>query len=246
VNAVDPGGEVVALDSAGYGAFTVTKSVSVVGPPGLYAGVTATTGRAVTVSVGANEVVVLQGLSITGAGATDGVWVTGTGTVFVDRCVISGFSHDGIGLIGAGLLVVTDTTARQNAVRGLGASVSSGVGRVTVEGSTFEGNGGEGLQAGANSIVTVADSVLSGNDKGAEVASNGEINLQASELAHNATAGLSCPSASGRVRATDLLVVKNGAGFAQANGCNFDTLGDNVVRGNASNVDGTVGPVGFN
>src|SRR5262245_24438090 len=58
--AVAAGGEVLVLDSGGYGPVTVTKSVSLVSPPGVYAGVTAAPGGvAVNVAVSASDVVVL-------------------------------------------------------------------------------------------------------------------------------------------------------------------------------------------
>ena len=36
---VDPNGEVVVLDSGGYGAVTLTQSISLIAPPGVYAGI---------------------------------------------------------------------------------------------------------------------------------------------------------------------------------------------------------------
>ncbi len=41
INAVDAGGEVVALDSGGYGTMTIAKSVAVIVPPGVHAAITA-------------------------------------------------------------------------------------------------------------------------------------------------------------------------------------------------------------
>ncbi len=38
------GGEVIVLDSAGYGPVTITQSVSIIAPPGVYAGITAFAG----------------------------------------------------------------------------------------------------------------------------------------------------------------------------------------------------------
>jgi hypothetical protein len=49
----DPNGEVIVLDSAGYGAFTVTQSVSIVAPDGVYAGISVFSGIGVTVDPGA-------------------------------------------------------------------------------------------------------------------------------------------------------------------------------------------------
>src|SRR5438477_12911031 len=47
-----PNGEVVALDSAGYGPFVVSQSVAVIGAPGAYAGVSVPSGDGVTVNIG--------------------------------------------------------------------------------------------------------------------------------------------------------------------------------------------------
>src|SRR6266550_476417 len=44
------GGEVIALDSGGYGPFTITSSVSVMGAPGVYAGITALSGNGISVT----------------------------------------------------------------------------------------------------------------------------------------------------------------------------------------------------
>ena len=71
VTAVAAGGEVVVLDSAGYGAVTIAKSVSIVAPPGLYAGVSVASGTGVTVD-GAGINVVIRGLSITNQGGNVG------------------------------------------------------------------------------------------------------------------------------------------------------------------------------
>ena len=43
----DPGGEIVVLDSAGYGTVTINKAVSVIAPLGIYAGITVTAGAGI-------------------------------------------------------------------------------------------------------------------------------------------------------------------------------------------------------
>ena len=53
---VDPGGEIVALDAAGYGAVNINKSVTIVANPGFYAGITASSGTAVTINTAAVNV----------------------------------------------------------------------------------------------------------------------------------------------------------------------------------------------
>src|SRR5262245_2610773 len=65
-------GEVVVLDSAGYGPVAITKSVSIIAPPGIYAGISVISGDGVTVNA-PGAVVVLRGLFINGQGGRWGV-----------------------------------------------------------------------------------------------------------------------------------------------------------------------------
>src|SRR2546428_9681579 len=97
---VGTGGEVVALDSAGYGVITIDRSVSIQVPPGVYAGVTpglGATGITVT-TANSMDFVVLRGLTINGLGAAlRGIdFQFAAGTLYVDSCVIIGFTNQGI------------------------------------------------------------------------------------------------------------------------------------------------------
>ena len=65
------GGEIVILDTAGYGPFTINKSVKVIGPSGVYGGISVqgagtglTTG--IVINAGDTDVVTLRGLDIAG------------------------------------------------------------------------------------------------------------------------------------------------------------------------------------
>src|SRR5437870_5241058 len=58
------GGEVVVLSSAGYGPFTITKSVSIISPGGIHAALAPTTGAAITINGGSSTNVVLRNLWI--------------------------------------------------------------------------------------------------------------------------------------------------------------------------------------
>src|SRR5262245_31209797 len=68
-----PGGEVAVLDTAGYGAVTITQAVSIVNEEGVEAGITATSGDAISINAGASDVVNLRGLTIVGAGGATGI-----------------------------------------------------------------------------------------------------------------------------------------------------------------------------
>jgi hypothetical protein len=103
------GGEVVVLDSAGYSAFSVAKSISIISPPGVYAGVSVFSGDGIDISAGASDVVVLRGLTINSQGGVNGVLFNTGGTLRVEACAARGFPGAGIKILGSGNLVVRDT-----------------------------------------------------------------------------------------------------------------------------------------
>src|SRR6266571_3304227 len=61
ISKTNAGGEVIVLSSAGYGPFTVTKSVSIISPPAYHAAIAPTSGDAISVIVD-SALVVLRGL----------------------------------------------------------------------------------------------------------------------------------------------------------------------------------------
>src|SRR5438132_10312026 len=77
ISKTNPGGEVIVLSSAGYGPFTVNKSISIISPPAYHAALAPTSGDAITVNVD-NAVVVLRGLTLNGSlGGNNGITFTG-------------------------------------------------------------------------------------------------------------------------------------------------------------------------
>src|SRR5215831_15892668 len=63
------GGEVIVLDSAGYGRVQLFQSISIIAPPGVYAGISVDVDAGVTVDdSGSGAAVTLRGLTITAAG----------------------------------------------------------------------------------------------------------------------------------------------------------------------------------
>lgn len=62
------GGEVVALSSAGYGAFSVTRSVTVMASPGVTASLTVTSGDGIDIAAATTDTVVLRGLNVNATG----------------------------------------------------------------------------------------------------------------------------------------------------------------------------------
>jgi len=68
VNVVAYGGEITAIDSAGFGPITINKSVTITSPDGVEAGIVPTAGgNAITINAG-GATVVLRGLTLEGSG----------------------------------------------------------------------------------------------------------------------------------------------------------------------------------
>src|SRR5215510_9231375 len=65
-----PGGEIAVLDTAGYGAVTITQAVSIVNEEGVEAGISVTSGDGITINAGPSDVVNLRGLTLTFVGAS--------------------------------------------------------------------------------------------------------------------------------------------------------------------------------
>ena len=102
IGVTSPGGEVIVLDSAGYGSVTVTKSVSIISSPGVYAGISAFSGNnGVTVNA-PGAAVVLRGLSINGQGGSVGIALQAAARLRVENCVISKMASNGIEATAAG------------------------------------------------------------------------------------------------------------------------------------------------
>ena len=165
----DPDGEVVVLDSAGYGAVTVTKGVSIIAPPGVYAGISAFPGQdGVTVNAGAGDKVVLRGLSINGQGGDRGISLQAAARVRIENCVISAMHLAGISDTAANAeLIVLDTVVRDNL--GSGVTLFADLGSLVLDHVRSEHNGGNGVSftPGAGSpgaLATIADSIFVHND----------------------------------------------------------------------------------
>src|SRR5579871_397848 len=100
------GGEIVVVNSGGYGPATITQAV-VITAIGIDASITATSGNALTINTSGN--VTITGLNLNGGGtANDGVHVQGVGFLRLYNMQIQGFTSDGINLT-AGSLTLNDS-----------------------------------------------------------------------------------------------------------------------------------------
>jgi hypothetical protein len=165
ISKTNPTGEVIVLDSAGYGPVTITQSVTITAPPGVYAGITVPTSTTGIVVNGAGAIsVTLRGLTLNGlGGGGPGINFQNGSRLVVDRCVIENMQGRGIiSTAAASQLYISDTDVRYASAYAI--DVEEGV--ATIDRVHLENNAAGVLVASfsTNPVnVLVRDSVASNN-----------------------------------------------------------------------------------
>jgi hypothetical protein len=247
ISQTNAGGEVIVLDSAGYGPFTISKSISIIAPAGVYAGISVFFGDGIDITASASDTVILRGLTLNNQGSTGmGIVFTTGGTLHIENCVVNGFSSQaGVFFAGAGNLEVKDSIMRGN-FWGVVVRTASGAALGTVEQVRLEGNGATGLVVQENSKVTVRNSVASGNYNGFQTIANfapAELNVENCAVSNNSNIGIDAfsQSAAVTVGVSNSTVTNNGTGLFQFNGASLLSRGNNTVEGNTTDTGGIIG-----
>jgi nitrous oxidase accessory protein NosD len=239
----DSGGEIVALDAAGYGKVTITKSVTITANPGFYAGISTDSGPAIGISMPGIDVI-LRGLSVNGIGGTNGngVQMTAGHSLTIENCVFSNFSSTGVIAALAGAAVrISDSTFRGNST---GLAVFGGA-TLDVARSSFKGNIQSGVSVGDGSTGTVSDSVATGNGLGMWVNSfnaDARLVVTRSTASNNSSAGLAAEmlhAGMPTLVVSGNLVTGNSNGLMNLLGT-LESQGNNTVRQNETNVSGAI------
>jgi hypothetical protein len=241
------GGEINVLDPGGFGAVTITKSISIISD-GAIAGVLAAGSNGIIVNAGAVDVVVLRGLDIEGLGSGTSLGLNGIrfiagGQLHVENCTINNFGQKGILFEpnSVAQLFVKDSTIRNNdhATNGggihlkpvVGGTVNAVIDNVRLEHNLF------GLRAETRATATINNSVAAGNVAAGfstlTTATAAVINLSDSVSTFN-SAGVTANGANALIRLTDTVLTQNAVGIQSVNGGVISSFGNNKNRGNTS------------
>ena len=240
ITQTNAGGEIIALDSGGFGIFTVDKSLTIVAPEGVNAAVTALTGIAIKVNaVGAT--VVLRGLDVNGLGASDGIAATNFSALLIENCVVNGFSHNGIASSPSSFAetYIQDCVVRSNAENGVEVG---GTQIAIVERTALVNNGNIGLVVtAAGGRVTARESVASGGAGDGFSALAGELTLEECVASGN---NIGVNVFLGTIRVSNCTITNNNhAGLFNNSGGTLVSRLNNTIAGNSTNVSGTVTPL---
>jgi hypothetical protein len=244
----DPGGEIVALDAAGYGPIAIVKSLTLTSNSGFYAGIAASSGAAVTIATPAVKVV-LRGLNINGVGGTTGVSMTNGTSLTIENCVISNFSGNGVHISAPASVRISDSTSRGNGGNGIYADNGA---TLDVSRSSMKANGDSGFWMNGtftftSTIATISDSVATSNSNNGFVALSNVANATArvavtrSTVSNNSNIGVATQQTAGTAVFTisNSIVTGNGYGFANISGT-LESEGNNTVRQNGTNSFGVI------
>jgi len=169
-----PAGEINTLDPGGFGAVTITKSITIRSDH-IEAGVLVSGTNGIVINAGPNDRVVLEGLDIEGLGTgLNGVNVLSGKEVYIIRCSIRHFTQNGVNMASStsgGHAFINDSFITFNA-GGVNVAGTANIGSIT--NSSILSNTSFAVQAnGASNIVGVQSSVLNNSPTGISLLNGG-------------------------------------------------------------------------
>ncbi len=234
------GGLINVLDPGGFGAVTITKSITIEGYQA-QAGVLASGGQNGIIVNGANVKVILRNLSIEGAPGTglNGINFIQGAQLTVDHCRIFGFqggTANGIRVVvnGSAKVMVKDTEMTDNGV-GIHLETSTGQLLASIDNVRIEGMTINGVEtAGAGQVqATIRHSTINQNTQDALHAGSSlsVINSVGNALSFNNGTAVNAAVSGALIRISDNTITNNSIGIGIAAGATVQSAGDNLVSG---------------
>lgn len=230
-------GEINCLDPGGYGAVTITKSITI-DCEDTQGSILASGTNGVVVNITAvadtKKAVTLRGLSINGAGTgINGVRVLTANQVNLEEVVISGFTTHGVSLemtTGTTNVSIESCAIRNNTGNGINTFIVGGNAKVDINNTRLNTNN-VGLNLSNATNASLSNATVNGNTTGVQAAS-ASVAVRASTISNNTT-GLFA-STSGNIRVMDSIVSNNGTGLSVSGGTLTSHI-SNVFAGNTAN-----------
>lgn len=250
------GGEIDALDPGGFGALTITKSITLDGGGGQVASTLVSGTNGIVVAAGASDVVILRnirfnGLLNSGNPGLNGIQFLTGKDLTIENCVIFGFSNNGVNIaLGAsGSARIFNSSIVNVGGVGIRATTTAGLVNVAVDNTQVDLSN-IGVEGAQHSRVTVRNSYIhSSNTNGirADDAATADSIMEVNDTIVSNTGGDAIiAQAGGTLTAGRMTVFFNGGcGFQGNTGTVLFWAGTNQMAGNnGGNVCGTNTPIG--
>ena len=254
------GGEINCLDPGGWGAVTITKSMTIDCSQFPGSILNSGTNGINVVNTVATDKVVIRGLEINASSLVSpglsGVRFIGAGTLILENMVIRGNTlSGGLGVNfapnGAAELYMSNVTVSNNGNGSTGGGIevspaAGGSAQVVLTNVRSLDNNNFGFRATtvnttnvAGINVTVDGSFFSGNTAGFAVVTppsttSATVMVSNSTVSNNTNQGLFASGATARIRVGNTSITNNGIALAAGGGAIINTYGDNRLNGNAN------------
>jgi hypothetical protein len=244
------GGEIDALDPAGYGAVTITKAITIDGGGGQVASVLVSGTNGIVVQAGPSDVVILRNLRINGIGTgINGIRFLSGKDLNVESCYIFGFTTNGVDIAlnqaTAASAHILNTVIKNNGGVGVRAAnaVAPAVAVVVDSSSAILNN--IGVEAAQHAHVTVSRSLVSKNTndglKSDDAAtSDAQLTVSFTDSDLNKNGVTAAPGGTANVAFSNI-GLNTTCGFNNAGGTSFFTFGNNRLTG--TGFCGTITPI---
>jgi hypothetical protein len=241
-------GEIDALDPGGFGAVTITKSVTLDGT-GTFASILASLTTGITVNAASTDVITIRGISINGfCNGLRAMNILQAKTVNIEDCVMFRFAGPGI-LVNESndlQLNIRNTVVRDNTGAVLDLNTTSGLVMASLSNVSLLGNN-HGLQAKNNTRVIANNCVFSNNTTNgvfADATSGvATIRVWNSLISTNGGNGVRAGNAGGGGSGVEIgqnqIDNNTSNGVLIGTGGVVETFGNNSIRGNGT--DGCAG-----
>lgn len=228
-------GEISVLDPAGFGAITITKSITINGT-GTLAGILAANVTGVIVNAPIGDTVILRDISINGAcNGLNGIRYIQGKTLMVDHCWIYGFRGNpgrgiDVALTNNGALKLIDTIIENNLEDGIHITTTVGQVTATIDRCRIM-NCADGIEAVANVRGAIRNTILNHNATSGIKTSGASSILNIDDIfVSYSPIGLQA-SASSSLRVSDSVIAQNNTGLSP-NGGTIDSFQGNSLMGN--------------
>ena len=244
------GGEIDALDPAGYGAVTITKAITIDGGGGQVASVLVSGTNGIVVQAGPSDVVILRNLRINGIGTgINGIRFLSGKDLNVESCYIFGFTTNGVDIAlnqaTAASAHIINTIIKNNGGVGVRAAnaVAPAVAVLVDESHMILNN--IGVEAAQHAHVTVSRSLASKNAADSmksddAVTSDAQLTVSFSDSNLNTNGITAAPGGTANVAFSNI-GLNTTCGLNNAGGTSFFTFGNNRLTG--TGFCGTITPI---
>lgn len=236
-------GEISALDPGGFGAVTITKSITINGD-GTLAGILAASTSGIIVNAGATDKVIIRNISINGANTGfNGIRYLAGGTLMVEDVTISGFNASpgraiDVATTATAELLVTDTTIT-NCLAGIRLATMAGNLAATLDNVRIENVNGHGFEAAqGNTFGMIRRSTFASNTSDGVRAGVGTatIMVEDSVMSFNNGTAVNAAVPPARIRISNNTIVNNNRGIGIFAGAFVESADNNRVAGNVTNT----------